>query len=117
MIPNAGIIGLIEVAQSKGADVVPSPLEQVREFIRASKAENTLRGYQADWRDFMEWSQARELSPLPAAPETVVESSGAPCIGGIAKIVAGPTTRSLALLSRYEAPDSLSHLVRPACCH
>ncbi len=29
-----------------GADVVPSPsLDQVWDFIRASKAENTLRGY------------------------------------------------------------------------
>jgi site-specific recombinase XerD len=72
MTASAGIIGPIEVAQSKGADLVPSPsLEQVREFIRASKAENTLRGYQTDWRNFLEWAQAHETSPLPAAPETV----------------------------------------------
>jgi hypothetical protein len=44
-----------------GADLAPLPalsvlpfLDQVQEFIRASKAENTLRGYQADWRDFCE---------------------------------------------------------------
>lgn len=34
-----------------GADLIPLP-SQVREFIRASKAENTLRGYRSDWWDF-----------------------------------------------------------------
>ena len=54
----------------------PSPslcpsLDQVREYIRASKAENTLRGYQSDWRAFCAWAEARALRPLPASPETV----------------------------------------------
>jgi hypothetical protein len=32
------------------ADIVPpQSIELAREFIRASKAENTLRGYRADW--------------------------------------------------------------------
>jgi site-specific recombinase XerD len=67
--------------QKTGADLVPLPsvsspgplpsLEQVREYIRASKAENTLRGYQADWRDFCAWCQSRALCPLPAAAESV----------------------------------------------
>ena len=39
-----------------GADVVPSPsLDLALEYIRASKAENTLRGYRADWREFHAW--------------------------------------------------------------
>src|SRR5579862_3014244 len=46
-------------------------LDQVREYIRASKADNTLRGYTADWRDFCAWSDAHGLSPLPATPESV----------------------------------------------
>src|SRR5580698_8275205 len=55
-----------------GTDIVPSPsLDQVRECIRASKAENTLRGYQSDWRDFCEWCEGRRVAPLPALPETV----------------------------------------------
>ncbi len=57
-----------------GADTVPLPalpLDQVREFIRASKAENTLRGYQSDWRHFCGWCEARGLGPLPATPEGV----------------------------------------------
>src|SRR5262249_32265387 len=46
-------------------------LEQVRQYIRASKAASTLRGYQSDWRAFCAWSEARGLRPLPAMPETV----------------------------------------------
>lgn len=46
-------------------------LQHVREFIRASKAENTLRGYEADWRDFCSWSEVRGLAALPASPESV----------------------------------------------
>ena len=64
---------LIVTAQgTKGADIVPSPaLEQAREFARQSKAENTLRGYRADWRDFCSWCEAHGACPLPASPETV----------------------------------------------
>jgi integrase len=58
---------------------VPS-LEQVREYIRASKAENTLRGYQSDWRDFCTWCEAHGLCPLPGIPETVA-SYIAECAG------------------------------------
>ena len=47
------------------------PLDQVRQYIRASKVENTLRGYQSDWRDFYGWCEARGLGPLPARAETV----------------------------------------------
>jgi site-specific recombinase XerD len=55
-----------------GADVVPSPsLDLALEYIRASKAENTLRGYRADWREFHAWSEGHGLCPLPASPETV----------------------------------------------
>lgn len=58
--------------QNKGADAVPlPPLEQVKEYIRASKAENTLRGYQSDWRDFCAWCESHALCPLPASSETV----------------------------------------------
>src|SRR5437016_3324328 len=72
MTNATAIIGPIQGAQGKGADIVPLPaLEQVREFIRASKAESTLRGYQSDWRHFLEWTQARDIRPLPASPETV----------------------------------------------
>ena len=67
-------VDLITMVQGKGrgADIVPSPsLEQVREYIRASKAENTLRGYRADWQAFCSWCEEQRLSALPANPETV----------------------------------------------
>jgi site-specific recombinase XerD len=72
MTPETEIIGPVAELEDKGAEVAPLPaLEQVREFIRASKAENTLRGYQSDWRHFCAWCEAHGLSPLPASPETV----------------------------------------------
>jgi site-specific recombinase XerD len=46
-------------------------LDQVREFVRASKAANTLRGYQSDWRAFCGWCEANGLSALPANPDAV----------------------------------------------
>lgn len=57
--------------EKKGADV-PSPnLEKVREFIRSSKAENTLRGYRADWREFCRWCESQGVAPLPASADAV----------------------------------------------
>ena len=53
-----------------GRGSAPS-LEQAREFIRASKAENTLRGYRSDWRESLAWSEGHGVCPLPASPETV----------------------------------------------
>jgi integrase len=65
-------IEVVAVNPTKGADLVPSPsLERAREFARQSKAENTLRGYRGDWKDFCSWCEVRELCPLPASPETV----------------------------------------------
>ncbi len=69
MTPDTAIIGPV---QSTGADLVPLPsLEQVREYIKASKAENTIRGYQSDWRDFCAWCEKHDLCPLPGTPEAV----------------------------------------------
>lgn len=67
MKPGSEIIGPVKV---KPTEAVPLS-EQVRQIIRASKAENTLRGYSADWRDFCGWVEANRVSPLPATPETV----------------------------------------------
>ena len=69
MKPDTVVIGPIE---STGADLVPLPsapapsvpvapsLDQVREFVRASKAENTLRGYRSDWRDSHHAQKSRQ---------------------------------------------------------
>ncbi len=61
---------IIAPVKATGADLVPLP-SQVRDYIRASKAESTLRGYSADWRDFCAWAEAKALAPLPAAPEAI----------------------------------------------
>src|ERR1700731_4206885 len=81
MTPATEVIGPIQGNGAKGADIVPLPslpspvalpsLDQVREYIRASKAENTLRGYQSDWRHFCAWCESRGQSPLPAVSEVV----------------------------------------------
>ena len=69
MTSGSEIVGAV---QKMGAEVVSRPqMEQVRQFIRASKSENTLRGYSADWRDFCGWSEAHGVCPLPATPEAV----------------------------------------------
>jgi len=72
---------IIGPMKETGADRVPSPsLQQVRDFIRASKAESTIRGYRADWRNFCGWCETNHLGPLPASPE-VVASYIAECAG------------------------------------
>lgn len=56
----------------KGADISPlPPLPTAQDFIRASKAASTLRGYRADWREFCRWCEGERLAPLPATPEAV----------------------------------------------
>lgn len=40
--------------------------------MQKSKADNTLRAYEADWRDFYDWCSFRGLTALPAEPETIV---------------------------------------------
>src|SRR5271154_990877 len=65
---------------SMGAEIIPPSLDQARQFIRASKAENTLRGYRSDWRNFVAWCEAHGVCPLPALPE-VVASYIAECAG------------------------------------
>jgi site-specific recombinase XerD len=70
MTLDTSIIGPIQNTETEADFPLPS-LEQVREYIRASKAENTLRGYQSDWREFCAWCEKHGLSPLPATPEAV----------------------------------------------
>ena len=47
-----------ELGQPITLEVASPSLERVRAFVRASKAENTLRGYQSDWREFCAWCSA-----------------------------------------------------------
>ena len=64
---RADVVGPIQ-----GGEITPrSPLDTAREFARRSKAENTLRGYRADWQDFCQWCEGHGARPLPATGETV----------------------------------------------
>ena len=45
--------------------------EAARDYAAHAKAENTLRAYRGDWRDFETWTAAHRLEALPATPETV----------------------------------------------
>src|SRR3989442_10544274 len=81
MTPATETMGPVQGSGTNGAEVGRLPsLDQVREYIRASKAESTLRGYQSDWRHFCAWCEARGLCPLPANPETVASYIAA-CAG------------------------------------
>ena len=44
---------------------------QARAYVQQARAANTLRGYRADWKHFMDWCTHHQLTPLPAAPETI----------------------------------------------
>ena len=44
---------------------------RVLKYARASRSENTVRGYKSDWADFAEWCDASGLNALPALAETV----------------------------------------------
>jgi site-specific recombinase XerD len=69
MNDSTEIVGPVQ--RDKGADLVPSSLDRAREFARQSKADNTLRGYRSDWRDFCAWCERNRQCPLPASPESV----------------------------------------------
>lgn len=44
---------------------------RAREYVSASKAENTRRAYRSDWNDFAAWCAARGVVALPAEPAVV----------------------------------------------
>lgn len=46
-------------------------IEAARAYRARSKAANTMRAYESDWRQFEEWCWQRALEPLPALPEAV----------------------------------------------
>lgn len=84
-------------------------LDQVREYVRASKADNTLRGYTSDWRDFCAWCESHgRLCPLGAEADTVAAYI-AECAGGsAAKFIFEPFS------GRHDVMKSLEigHLVK-----
>ena len=72
--------------------------EQARDFARASASENTLRAYEADWRDYLRWRSRRGLEGRPLSdPETVGLYVTAMATG---ELGAGGKARSVATIER-----------------
>ncbi|MDE2099705.1 MAG: tyrosine-type recombinase/integrase [Patescibacteria group bacterium] len=42
-----------------------------QQYVAHAKADNTLRAYQSDWRQFVAWCEDHSCASLPASPETV----------------------------------------------
>ena len=59
----------LETTSDKGS--LASLGRQAQDYAASAKAVNTLRAYQADWRDFSEWCETHQLTALPALPQTV----------------------------------------------
>lgn len=93
------------------ADIAPLPsTDLAREFARRSKAENTLRGYRSDWREFCGWCEAAGVCPLPASPETVA-SYLADCAG---RLKVGSIQRRVnAIAEAHKAIDAESPTHHP----
>jgi len=47
-------------------------IDQARDYADASRADNTRRGYESDWRGFSSYCAAHNLELMPASPQTVV---------------------------------------------
>lgn len=86
-----------------GAEAIPLLPSTVQAFVRASKAANTLRGYQSDWREFCGWCEARGVGAFPASPETVA-SYIADCAS---RLKAGSIQRRLNAISEAHKAASL----------
>lgn len=62
---------LVPVPQSEEATHLAELLARAQEFARRARAENTLRAYRSDWRDYEAWCRDRNFVSCPASPQTV----------------------------------------------
>jgi site-specific recombinase XerD len=63
----------MEITQTGVSDLVTQAdvADRARRYAAQSKAANTRRPYQSDWRDFTAWWDGQGLSSLPVVPATV----------------------------------------------
>src|SRR5438105_4446174 len=66
--PGEGREGIRELATTD----IDGLLVRAKEYAEASLAEATRRAYRSDFVHFSEWCQKKRLSPLPAAPRTLI---------------------------------------------
>ena len=59
LVPTTGPTGELKNLPVELADLA----ERASQYAKLSKAPNTKRAYEADWRAFAEWCGGRDLSP------------------------------------------------------
>ena len=88
--------------------------DQAKLYAANSKAANTIRAYEADWRHFTAWCSAHILGSMPANPETVALYITAIVTGG-GKV--STITRRMAAISKvhqaagHESPCAMKFAV------
>lgn len=65
----------INTIQNVPEPIIPASLEPwvapARHYAEAARARNTMRAYDADWRDFAAWCDSRQCPALPAEGQTL----------------------------------------------
>jgi integrase len=64
---------MLELPTTSTAAAIPFTVwnERAAEYASRSKSAATIKAYASGWRDFLQFCQQREVSPLPASDETV----------------------------------------------
>ena len=78
-------------------------LESAARYAAAALAPATRRAYERDWRVFADWSVARGLRPMPAAPETVAAFLAAEADREFRPVTIGK--RAAAIAAAHRAQD------------
>ena len=73
---------LVSLENPGAIAMLQDDLAAARSFVDASSAASTRRADQSDWRIFSAYCEARGLSPLPAAADTVMAFLSAEAMGG-----------------------------------
>lgn len=68
--PAAALLPAL-VPQSEETSHLAELVARAQEFAKEARAENTLRAYRSDWRDFESWCRGRQFLSCPALPQTV----------------------------------------------
>lgn len=103
----------MEMIRQQGVSTKLAQLtEAARAYASQAKAENTIRAYRSDWKDFTKWCAGHGIVSLPATPDTVAVYMTA--LAGEGKKPA-TISRRMASISkahsaeRYESPTAMKH--------
>jgi site-specific recombinase XerD len=93
--------GALAVATAPAFD---DAYQAAADYARAARAANTVRAYSSDWHHFVSWCESKNLSALPAEPQTV-----AWYLGHLAQLGRKPATIERRLTSISQAHKQLEH--------